>query len=125
MIPKTASHVRMRPDTAPAASCAAGAVVRFETSDDVYESLAKGRGADIPDIELEDMNVVTGPLFVQVIVTLAPAHPRRKGSSWWLRSGDTAQIGRIPPLCPCLWGAPAGWLLNLAAACALVAAAGC
>lgn len=70
-IPKTCKNVTLRADVEVAATVESGSIVSFETNDYNYEKLSKGakfarpgQPAKEDEVEMEYVNVVTGPLAV-------------------------------------------------------------
>ncbi len=61
-IPRSSRYVALDATAVPALRVETGAIVEFETSDEPYESLA--RGIPIDEIGLDRFNQVTGPLAV-------------------------------------------------------------
>eukprot|EP00960_Hanusia_phi_P022682 670242-Hanusia_phi.AAC.1 len=59
-IPKTHSATKFLSDAKPALKVPSGSIVSFETTDISYERLSRGEL-----VEVEEVNLVTGPLFVE------------------------------------------------------------
>ncbi|EKX31839.1 hypothetical protein GUITHDRAFT_121974 [Guillardia theta CCMP2712] len=59
-IPKSKSATKFLPDAPPALTVCSGAIVSFETTDISYERLSRGE-----QVEVEEINIVTGPLYVK------------------------------------------------------------